>query len=57
MFHYIPEILKYVDEIKEPKKSCDYSMRYLIMSEMLMFLSEGMSQRFTGTTYKDSSYL
>lgn len=57
MFHYIPEILKYIDEIKEPRKRCDYSMRYLIMSEMLMFLCEGRSQRFTETAYKDTKYL
>ena len=57
MFHYIPKILKYIDEIKEPRKSCEYSMRYLIVSEMLMFLSEGKSQRFTETAYKDSKYL
>ena len=57
MFHYIPEILKYIDEIKDPRKSCEYTMRYLIISEMLMFLSEGKSQRFTETAYKDSKYL
>ena len=27
IFHYIPEILKYIDEIKDPKKTYDYSMR------------------------------
>lgn len=57
MFHYIPEILKYIDEIKEPRKSYKYSMRYLIISEMLMFLSEGRSQRFTETAYEDTKYL
>ena len=57
MFHYIPKILKYIDEIKDPRKRCEYSMRYLIVSEMLMFLSEGKSQRFTETAYKDSKYL
>ena len=57
IFHYIPEILKYIDEIKEPRKTYDYSMRYLIMSEMLMFLSEGRSQRFTDTAFEDSKYL
>ena len=57
MFHYIPEILKYIDEIKEPRKRYDYSMRYLMMSEMLMFLCEGRSQRFTETAYEDTSYL
>ena len=57
IFHYIPEILKYIDEIKEPRKTYDYSMRYLIMSEMLMFLSEGRSQRFTETAFEDSKYL
>ena len=57
MFHYIPKILKYIDEIKEPRKSCEYSMRYLIVSEMLMLLSEGKSQRFTETAYKDTKYL
>ena len=57
IFHYIPEILKYIDEIKDPRKDRDYSMRYLIFSEMLMFLSEGKSQRFTETAYTDSNYL
>lgn len=57
IFHYIPEILKYIDEIKDPRKTYDYSLRYLIMSEMLMFLSEGKSQRFTETAFEDSKYL
>lgn len=57
IFHYVPEILKYIDEIKEPRKRLDYTMRYLIMSEMLMFLSEGKSQRFTETAYEDTKYL
>lgn len=57
IFHYVPEILKYIDEIKEPRKYYDYSMRYLIFSEMLMFLSEGKSQRFTETAYQDSKYM
>lgn len=57
IFHYVPEILEYIDEIKDPRKTHDYSMRYLIMSEMLMFLSEGKSQRFTETAYKDTKYL
>lgn len=57
IFHYVPEILKYIDEIKEPRKRKDYTMRYLIMSEMLMFLSEGKSQRFTETAYKETKYL
>ena len=57
MFHYIPEMLKYIDEIEDPRRSCEYTMRYLIISEMLMFLSEGKSQRFTETAYKDSKYL
>ena len=57
IFHYIPEILKYIDEIKDPRKTYDYSMRYLIMSEMLMFLSEGKSQRFTETAFEDTKYL
>lgn len=57
IFHYVPEILKYIDEIREPRKRNNYSMRYLIMSEMLMFLSEGKSQRFTETAYRDNKYL
>ncbi len=56
IFHYIPELLKYIDEIKEPRKVKNYSMRYLIISEMLMFLSEGRSQRYTETAYKDTKY-
>lgn len=26
IFHYVPELLRYIDEIKEPRKSYDYSM-------------------------------
>ncbi len=57
IFHYVPEILKYIDEIREPRKRQEYSMRYLIMSEMLMFLSEGKSQRFTETAFEETKYL
>ena len=57
IFHYVPELLKYIDEIREPRKRYDYSMRYLIMSEMLMFLSEGKSQRFTETAFENTKYL
>lgn len=57
IFHYVPELLKYIDEIKEPRKRHDYSMRYLIISEMLMFLSEGKSQRFTETAFEGTMYL
>lgn len=57
MFHYIPEILKYIDEIKDPRKRIEYSMRYLIASEMLMFLCEGRSQRFIETAYDETKYL
>ena len=57
LFHYVPEILKYIDEIKDPRKKYCYSMKYLIISEMLVFLSEGKSQRFTETAYKDTKYL
>ena len=32
-------------------------MKYLIISEMLMFLSEGKSQRFTETAFEDTKYL
>ena len=57
IFHYVPEILKYIDEIRDPRKRNEYSMIYLIMSEILMFLSEGKSQRFTENAYKDSKYM
>lgn len=57
MFHYVPEILKYIDEIKDPRKREYYTMRYLIISEMMMFLSEGKSQRFTERAYKETKYL
>ena len=57
MFHYIPEILKYIDEIKDPRKKKEYSMRYLVVSEILMFLSEGKSQRFIETAYNETKYL
>lgn len=57
LFHYVPDILKYIDEIKDPRKRSDYPMRYVILSEMLMFMSEGKSQRFTETAYNDTNYL
>ena len=57
IFHYVSEILRYIDEIKEPRKRYEYSMRYLIISEMLMFLSEGKSQRFTETAFEETKYL
>lgn len=57
IFHCIPRLLKYIDEIKEPRKRYEYSMRYLIMSEMLMFLSKGKSQRFTETAFEETKYL
>ena len=57
IFHYVPRILKYIDEIEDPRKTYEYSMRYLIVSEMLMFLSEGKSQRFTETAYRETKYL
>ena len=57
VFHYVPGLLKYIDEIYEPRKRHEYSMRYLIMSEMLMFFSEGKSQRFTETAFEDTKYL
>lgn len=57
VFHYIPKIQKYIDEIQDPRKRKDYPMRYLITSEMLMFMSEGKSQRFTETAYNNTNYL
>ena len=57
MFHYVPEILKYIDEIEDPIKRHYYSMRYLFMSEMLMFLSEGRLQRFTETAFEETNYI
>lgn len=57
LFHYIPDIMKYIDEIQDMRKKKYYTMRYLFMSEMTMFLSEGKSQRFTETAYNDSAYL
>ena len=57
LFHFVPKILEYIDEIKDERKRHEYSMRYLIMSDMIMFLSEGRSQRFTETAYKDTKYL
>lgn len=43
VFHYVPDIMKYIDEIQDIRKRKHYTMRYLIMSEMLMFFSEGKS--------------
>lgn len=57
LFHYVPDIMKNIDEIKDLRRTKEYSMRYLIMSEKLMLLSEGKSQRFTETAYKDTNYL
>ncbi|MEG2460888.1 MAG: hypothetical protein RSB87_07245 [Clostridia bacterium] len=56
LFHYVPDILNYIDEIADPRRNRTYSMRYLIISEMLMFLSSGGSQRFTETAF-DENYL
>ena len=33
------------------------TLKYLIISEMLMFLSEGKLQRFTETAFEDTKYL
>ncbi len=57
LFHYVPSIMKYIDEIKDERKRKNYSMRYLIISEMMMFLSEGKSQRYTETAYEETNYL
>ena len=57
MFHNVPNILKYIDEIEDKRKRVQYPMRYLIMSEMMMFLSEGKSQRFIETAYNETNYL
>ena len=57
LFHYVPYIMKYIDEIVEKRTRKIYSMRYLFMSEMMMFLSEGKSQRFTEKAYLESNYL
>ena len=57
LFHNVPDFLKYIDEIKDQRKRKDYSMKYLITSEMMMFLSEGRSQRFTETAFKETKYL
>ena len=45
VFHYVPDIMKYIDEIQDIRKRKHYTMRYLIMSEMLMFFSEGKFQK------------
>ena len=57
LFHYVPEIMNYIDEIEDTRKSCVYTMRYLIISEMMMFLSEGKSQRFTETAFQETNFL
>ncbi len=57
LFHYVPDIMKYIDEIKEERIRKYYTMRYLFISEMMMFLSEGKSQRYTETAYLDTDYL
>ena len=56
LFHNIPNILTYIDEIPDRRQGPDYSMRYVTMSEMLMFLSEGRSQRFTETAFKEEMF-
>lgn len=57
LFHYVPEIMRYIDEIKDARARKIYSMRYLFISEMMMFMSEGKSQRFTETAYTGNNYL
>ena len=54
LFHYVPEIMNYIDEIEDGRKGYLYTMRYLIISEMMMFLSEGKSQRFTETAFQEN---
>ncbi len=43
MFYNVPNILKYIDEIKDGRKRIYYPMIYLFVSKMMMFLSEGKS--------------
>jgi len=57
IFHCVPNILKYITEIKDPRKKCMYNMKYLIMSEMCMFSSAGGSQRFTETAFRNNNFL
>ena len=57
LFHYVPKIMNYIDEIPDTRKNCLYTMRYLIISEMMMFLSEGKSQRFTETAFQETNFL
>lgn len=38
LFHYLPDIMKYIDEIKEERVRKLYSMRYVFVSEMRKFL-------------------
>ena len=57
MFCNVPNILKYIDEIKDVRKRIYYPMRYLFISEMMMLLSEGKSQRFIEKAYKYTNYL
>ena len=57
LFHHVPNYLKYIDEIADRRIDPKYSLRYVITSEMLMFVSEGKSQRFTETAYNDSKYM
>ena len=56
LFHYVPKIMNYIDEIEDKRKSRVYTMRYLIISEMMMFLSEGKSQRFTETGFQETNF-
>lgn len=57
IFHYVPKVLSYVNEIKDSRKIKKYSMRYLIFSEMCMLASRGGSQRFTETAFNNENFL
>lgn len=57
IFHYVPSLLSYVNEIKDNRKTKKYSMGYLTFSEMCMLASGGGSQRFTETAFNNENFL
>lgn len=55
--HNVPNFKEIIREIPDPRKKKKYSLEYLIMSELMMFMSGGGSQRYTERAYNDSNYL
>ena len=38
IFHYVPELLKYIDEISEPRKRHDYEKKARLLNEVFDYV-------------------